>query len=64
MVMKIKDLILKTEKVNWQDLKDLQPINLKNNYHSEKVKNSIIKNGFANTIYIWQNNKGEKYIVA
>ena len=33
--MKIKDLILKTDKVNWQELEDLQPINLKNNYHSE-----------------------------
>ena len=38
--MKIKDLILKTEKVNWQELKDLQPVDLKNNYHSEKTKKS------------------------
>tara|TARA_R110001606_G_scaffold245500_3_gene393502 strand:- start:3514 stop:3648 length:135 start_codon:yes stop_codon:yes gene_type:complete len=41
--MKIKDLILKTEKVNWQELKDLQPVNLKNNFHSEKVKKSLIE---------------------
>lgn len=61
--MKIKDLILKTEKVNWQDLKDLQPVNLKNNYHSDKVKKSLIKNGFANTIYVWENKKGEVFIV-
>jgi len=60
--MKIKDLILKTEKINWQDLADLQPINLKNNYHSEKTKQSIIKNGFARAIYVWQD--GDKiYIV-
>lgn len=52
--MKIKDLILKTEKVNWQNLKDLQPIDLKNNYHSEKTKKSIIENGFARAIYVWQ----------
>jgi DNA modification methylase len=60
--MKIKDLILKTEKINWQDLADLQPINLKNNYHSEKTKQSIIENGFARAIYVWQD--GDKiYIV-
>jgi len=60
--MKIKDLILKTEKINWQDLADLQPINLKNNYHSEKTKQSIIQNGFARAIYVWQD--GDKiYIV-
>jgi hypothetical protein len=60
--MKIKDLILKTDKVNWQELEDLQPINLKNNYHSEKTKQSIIKNGFARAIYVWQD--GDKiYIV-
>lgn len=41
--MKIKDLILKTEKIDWQNIKDLQPVNLKNNYHSEKTKQSIIK---------------------
>ena len=61
--MKIKDLILKTEKVNWQDLKDLQPVNLKNNYHSDKTKNSIIKNGFARAIYVWQDSKGDIYTV-
>ena len=32
--MKIQDLIVKTEKVKWQDLKDLQPENLKIPYHS------------------------------
>lgn len=52
--MQIKDLILKTERVTWQDLQDLQPVNLKNNYHSEKVKQSIISNGFASSIYVWQ----------
>jgi len=61
--MKIKDLILKTEKVNWQDLEDLQPINLKNNYHCEKTKQSIIKNGFARAIYVWQDSKGDIYTV-
>ena len=61
--MKIKDLILKTEQVNWQELEDLQPINLKNNYHSEKTKQSIIKNGFARAIYVWEDSKGSKKII-
>lgn len=62
-VMKIKDLILKTEKIDWQNIKDLQPVNLKNNYHSDKTKNSIIKNGFARAIYVWQDKKGDIYTV-
>ena len=53
--MKIQDLIVKTEKVKWQDLKDLQPQNLKTNFHSEKTKKSIIELGFAQAIYVWQN---------
>ena len=60
--MKIKDLILKTEKVNWQELEDLQPVDLKNNYHSDKTKKSIIENGFARAIYVWQDQE-DIYIV-
>jgi DNA modification methylase len=60
--MQIKDLILKTEKINWQELKDLQPNNLKTSYHSDLTKESLIKNGFAFTFYIWQDKK-DKYIV-
>lgn len=52
--MKIKDLIVKTQKVAWQELKDLQPENLKTNFHSEKTKKSIIDLGFAQAIYVWQ----------
>ncbi len=52
--MQIKNLITETKLVNWQELKDLQPIDLKNHYHGEKVKQSIIKNGFASAIYVWQ----------
>jgi len=60
--IEIKDLILKTEKINWQELKDLQPNNLKTSYHSDLTKESLIKNGFAFTFYIWQDKK-DKYIV-
>lgn len=61
--MKIKDLILKTEKLNWLDLKDLQPNNLKTPYHTNLVKESLIKNGFSMTIFVWQDPKtNEIYI--
>jgi hypothetical protein len=52
--MKIQDLIVKTKKVKWQDLVDLQPENLKTDYHSGKTKKSIIDLGFAQAIYVWQ----------
>jgi hypothetical protein len=52
--MQIQNLITKTELINWRELKDLQPVDLKNHYHGEKVKQSIIKNGFASAIYVWQ----------
>jgi hypothetical protein len=58
----IKDLIIKTEKVDWQELKDLQPTNLKNPYHSNATKESLIKNGFAFTFYVWEN-EGNKYLL-
>ena len=60
--MQIKDLILKTEKINWQTLKDLQPKNLKNKDYSDSTKQSIIKNGFAQAFYIWEDSNGEKWI--
>lgn len=62
--MKIQDLIVKTEKVKWQDLKDLQPENLKIPYHNEKTKKSIIKNGFAQAIYVWQDPETQELYIA
>lgn len=54
MLMKIIDKILGTYKVNWQELHDLQPTNLKLPYYSEKTKASIKKYGFVNPILVWQ----------
>lgn len=48
--MKIQDLIVETKKVNWMELNDLQPENLKVKMHSEKTKQSIIDLGFARAI--------------
>lgn len=61
--MQIKDLIIKTEKVNWQELKDLQPTNLKTPYHSNLTKQSLIKNGFAFSFYVWEDKVGNKFLV-
>ena len=53
----IKDLILKTEKIDWQSVKDLQPLSLKNDYNSGKLRESIINNGFTRAIYVWDSGK-------
>ena len=53
----IKDWIIKTEKIEWQLIKDLQPLNLKNDYHSGKLRESIINNGFTRAIYVWDSGK-------
>lgn len=59
----LKDLIIKTEKVNWQELKDLQPNNLKTPHHSNLTKESLIKNGFAFSFYIWEDKDASRYLV-
>ena len=61
---KIKDLILETKKIKWVDILDLQPIDLKNDYHSQKTKQSIIENGFSRAIYVWLNPEDQQtYII-
>lgn len=61
---KIKDIILETKKIEWSKIKDLQPIGLKNDYHSDKTKQSIIENGFSRAIYVWLNPEDqETYII-
>jgi hypothetical protein len=51
--MQIQDLVVKTERIEWKTLQDLQPENLKVNLHTDKVKKSLIENGFARAIYVW-----------
>jgi hypothetical protein len=53
----IKDLILRTEKVDWLQLKDLQPNNLKLPYYNNILKESLIKNNFAMPIAVWEDPK-------
>lgn len=61
--MQIKDLILKTEKVDWLQLKDLQPSNLKLPYHNNILKESLIKNNFAMPIAVWQDTKTQEIYI-
>lgn len=43
----IKNRIYKTELIEWQKVKDLQPDNLKLPYNYENIKNSILKYGVS-----------------
>lgn len=45
--MKIENRIYKTELIEWQKVKDLQPDNLKLPYNYENIKNSIKKYGVS-----------------
>ena len=60
--MKIDVKIKKMERVPWESIQDLQPMDLKNDYHSEKVKQSILKNSYASPIHVWDDN-GQLYAV-
>jgi hypothetical protein len=45
--MKIQNRIYKTQLIEWQNVKDLQPDNLKLPYNYENIKNSILKYGVS-----------------
>jgi len=54
----MKDRILKTEKINWQQIKTLQPDNFKDPEHQEVLKKSLLGNGFASPFCVWEDKKG------
>ena len=60
--MKIDVKIKKMERVPWESIQDLQPMDFKNDYHSEKIKQSILKNSYASPIHVWDDN-GQLYAV-
>jgi len=51
----IKNLILRTELLNWQELKPFQPDNLKvlTKQNFERIKNSLTKNNFIAGFHVW-----------
>jgi hypothetical protein len=52
--MGIKDKIIKLENVSWRDIQDLQPDELKTIYNYEHLKKSLLNNGFANPLFVWE----------
>lgn len=50
----IQNRINDTKLVDWQELVELQPSNLKVPYNIEYLKKSILKNGFAMPFYGWE----------
>ena len=50
------------ERVPWESIQDLQPMDFKNDYHSEKIKQSILKHNYASPIHVWDDN-GQLYAV-
>jgi hypothetical protein len=60
----IKNLILRAELLNWQDLKPFQPDNLKvlTKQNFERIKNSLIKNNFIAGFHVWEKD-GEFWIL-
>lgn len=58
MDIRVKELIL----IDWKKLHELQPENFKIPYHSEKVKQSILKYGFSVPFAVWYN-EGEYYAI-
>jgi hypothetical protein len=52
--MSIDDKIIKLENVSWRDIQDLQPDELKTIYNYEHLKKSLLTNGFANPLFVWE----------
>jgi hypothetical protein len=50
----MKDRIIKLENVSWRDIQDLQPDELKTIYNYEHLKKSLLTNGFANPLFVWE----------
>jgi len=55
----IKNKILKTVLVNWKNIKPFQPDDLKKitDEQLEKLKKSIVSDGFIAPLFVWQNGK-------
>ena len=54
----IKDRILKSEPIDWQNIKTLQPDNFKIPEQQEVLKKSIVGNGFVSPFCVWEDAEG------
>lgn len=63
---KLSDIIIKTEKVEWKKLKPFQPDSIKktNPKRMDKLKKSLLNNGFAMNFYVFKNKEGIYWIAA
>lgn len=52
--MSIKSRILGAELVDWRNLKDLQPDNIKLPQNYDHIKSSIKKHGFSQPFFVWK----------
>ena len=59
----IRDRILKLEQIEWRNLRDLQPPDLKHVANSDHIRQSILKNGFAFPFAVWQDPAGDIYAI-
>lgn len=60
--MEIKSRVSKLIDIDWQQLNELQPDNVKNPYNFENTKNSILEYGFTVPFAVWKN-EGKYYAV-
>ncbi len=61
--MKLKDKVIKSERVAWRSLKWLQSEELKSPVSIEKLVESLVKNGLIRGFHIWEDPEGERWIL-
>lgn len=54
----MQDRILKSEKIDWKQIKTLQPDNFKLPEQQEVLKKSLLANGFVSPFCVWQDDAG------
>ena len=61
--MTIQDRILKIERIDWRQLRPLQPDNIKHVFNYQAIENSILEHGFVMPFAVWQDEHGDIYTV-
>ena len=54
----MQDKVLKSEKIDWKQIKTLQPDNFKLPEQQEVLKKSLLANGFVSPFCVWQDEAG------
>lgn len=63
MAIPIKDRVLKLAKVNWREIRSLQPQALKEIYNYNWLEVSVIKNGVVLPFFVWEDTDGVVWCV-